>query len=350
MASELPSDAALVAVAVAASLTAVLFIYSLGLRAARILREKDLERLRIRWWPIIARATMTDDLDEKSDLRVLRRGSRTKLLREWCRFRALVRGSGSSLELLAEELGLLRVARRLLHRRSVSNKLLAVQSLGFLRDDESWSEIEALLDHPNITISITAATALVHINAKAAIGLIIPMIDKRPSWPRTQVGRILNLAGPDVVTGPLCCAIETADSDEACCLLKFYESAFMKDMDSLVARLLTTHTEPALAAAALKSVRGQLPKRMIEGLAKHKVWFVRMQAASLLGRFGRREDYGILEPLLSDTEWWVRYRAAQAITKLPFLGPNALRKLRDRQQDPYARDILHQALAEAGMA
>ena len=89
---------------------------------------------------------------------------------------------------------------------------------------------------------------------------------------------------------------------------------------------------------------------MVEGLAKHKVWFVRMQAANLLGRFGRREDYRILEPLLSDTEWWVRYRAAQAITKLQFLGPHALRNLRDRQQDPYARDILSQALAEAGLA
>ena len=349
--SELPSDVAIVAVAIAASLTVVLFLYSLGLRAARILHDRDLEQLRIRWWPIIARATMTDELAKKSDLLALRRGSRTKLLREWCRFRTLVRGNSSiSLGLLAKELGLLRVARRLLCRRSVSNKLLAIQALGFLRDLESWNEIEALLKHKNITISITAATALVYINAIAAIRLIIPMIGKRPSWPRTQIGRILNLAGPDAVTGPLCRAIESADSGEAVCLLQFYESAFMNDIDSLVAQLLISRCEPDLIAAALKSVRGQLPNRMIEGLAKHKAWFVRMQAANLLGRFGRREDYRILEPLLSDTEWWVRYRAAQAITKLPFLGPNALRKLRDRQQDPYARDILRQALAEAGMA
>lgn len=349
MVSELPANVALLAVAVAATLTVILFLYSLGLRVAHILHDRDLVKLQIRWWPIIARATMTDDLDRMSDLHALRRGSRAKLLREWCRFRTLVRGSSNSLELVAEELGLLRVARRLLHRRSVSNKLLAVQALGFLQDDESWNEIEVLLEHQNITISITAATALVHINAKEAIGLIIPMIGKRPSWPRTQVGRILNLAGPDAVTGPLCRAIETADSDEACCLLQFYESAFMNDIDSLAAQLLISGRESAVVAAALKSVRGQLPNRMIESLAKHKVWFVRMQTASLLGRFGRREDYGILEPLLSDTEWWVRYRAAQAITKLPFLGPNALRKLRDRQKDKYARDILRQALAEAGM-
>ena len=232
----------------------------------------------------------------------------------------------------------------------MSNKLLAVQALGFLHDLECWNEIKALLEHKNITISITAATALVHINAREAIRLIMPMIGTRPSWPRTQIGRTLNLAGPDAVTGSLCRAIESAGSDEAVCLLQFYESAFMVDIDSLVARLLISRSEPAVIAAALKAVRGQLPNRMIEGLAKHKTWFVRMQAANVLGRFGRREDYRILEPLLSDTEWWVRYRAAQAITKLPFLGPNALRKLRDRQKDRYARDILQQALAEVGMA
>ena len=350
MASELPSDVAITAVTIVASLTVVLFLYSLALRAARILHDRDLERLRIRWWPIIARATMTDDFSGKSDLLALRRGSRIKLLREWCRFRMLVRGSScSSLGLLAEELGLLRVARRLLQRRSVSNKLLAVQALGFLRDDESWNEIEALLKDENVIISITSATALIHINAKRAIGLIMPMIGKRPSWPRTQVGRMLNLAGPDTVTASLCHAIEIADSEEARHLLQFYESAFMNDIDSLVVRLLIARNEPALISAALKSVRGRLPSKMIADFTKHKVWFVRMQAANLLGRLGRREDYQIIEPLLSDAEWWVRYRAAQAITKLPFLGPNALRKLCDRQQDPYARDILRQALAEVGM-
>jgi hypothetical protein len=349
--SELQSGVAVLAVAVAVTLTVILFLYALGLRVAHILHDRDLGRLRIRWWPIIAGATMGDDLDDKSDLLALRGGSRAKFLREWCRFRALVRGNGcSSLEMLAKELGLLRVARRLLRRRSVSHKLLAVQALGFLRDDESWSDIEALLGDKNVTISITAATALIHINSKKAIGLIMPMIGKRPFWPRTHVGRMLNLAGPDTVTGPLCHAIETAVSEEACHLLRFYESAYINDIDSLVAQMLITRNEPSLIAAALKSVRGHLPSRIMENTAKHEIWFVRMQAANLLGRFGRREDYRILEPLLSDTEWWVRYRAAQAITKLPFLGPNALRKLRDRQQDPYAHDILGQALAEAGIA
>ncbi|MDX1509108.1 MAG: hypothetical protein R3358_12555, partial [Woeseiaceae bacterium] len=187
-------DFALWAAVIASAFTLVLFFYCLGLRIARILHDRDLARLRKRWWPVIARATMDDGTDE-IDTRSLRRGSRVKLLREWCRFRSLVKGdSCRSLQWLADDLELLAVARRLLHRRTVSTKILAVQALGFLRDRESWDDIVELLHHHNVTISITAATALVHIDPKPAIALIMPLIGKRDSWPRTQVGRLLNLA------------------------------------------------------------------------------------------------------------------------------------------------------------
>lgn len=339
------------AVAAVTVLTIVLFAYSLGLRFAHILQDRELRRMKARWWPNFARVLMAEGLDEVGDLQALSSGSRTKLLREWCRFRSQIRGSASNnFNHLAEKLGLLITARRLLGHRSMSGRLLAVQALGFLRDATSWQPIEALLEHQNISMSMTAATALVHIDPQRAIRLIIPMIGKRQSWPRTQVGLMLNLAGPDVVTRPLCRAIETAESDAAIRLLRFFESAHVSDVDSLITKLLATRSDPGLIAAALKSVRGHLPNRLIGQMAIHDAWFVRIQAASLLGRFGRREDYRILEPLLADTEWWVRYRAAQAITKLPFLGPNALRKLRDRQKDRFARDIMCQALAEVGMA
>lgn len=342
---------AVLSAGIAVALATMLFLYSLGLRFARIWHDRAMARRRQRWWPIIAGAALRFEPGNEQVLAPLYRGSRLALLREWCRFRVQIKGgSGNTLGLLADELGLRRVARRMLRGRSKSNRLLAIQALGFLRDSHSWDELARQLEHSDVAIAITAATALVHIHPEKAISLIIPMISYRPTWPRTQLGRILNLAGPLTVTGPLCEAIEQADSDVACRLLQFIESATINDVDSLAARLLLKRTEPTLVAALLKSVRGQLPVQMIEKFACHKVWFVRMQAASLLGRSGRREDYGVLEPLLSDQEWWVRYRSAQAIVKLPFLGPKALRKLLQRQQDRYAQDILRQAMAEVGLA
>ena len=73
-----------------------------------------------------------------------------------------------------------------------------------------------------------------------------------------------------------------------------------------------------------------------------------MQAAKLLGRMGRTEDAGRLEKLLADKEWWVRYRAAKALVRLPGVTVADLEQIRLSLQDHYARDILDQAIAEAG--
>jgi hypothetical protein len=55
----------------------------------------------------------------------------------------------------------------------------------------------------------------------------------------------------------------------------------------------------------------------------------------------------LLIDALSDTHWWVRYRAARALLALPDMKlevvENACRKL----QDQFAADILAQAIAEA---
>jgi hypothetical protein len=63
---------------------------------------------------------------------------------------------------------------------------------------------------------------------------------------------------------------------------------------------------------------------------------------------GRVENVGRLEKLLTDPEWWVRFRAARALVRLPALSRAEIDGIRERQTDAYARDILGQALVEAG--
>ena len=350
MLSELPRNFAVTALGIALALTAVLFLYSIGLRLAHILHDRKQRQLRDRWWPIFSAATLAGNRVSKDRPILPRAKPPASVLREWCRFRSYVRGDCcSALEALATEMGLLSVAQKLFRRGSFRHQLLGAQALGFLKDRTSWSSIGERLDHPNLSMSITAATALVAIDPEKAITQILPLAARRQNWPRNHVGRLLHLAGPRIASDNLCRAIAEADNDTACFLLQFYETAHVSRIDSLVAQLLITRSNPRLLSAALKAVRGHLPAEIVERCARHKVWFVRMQTANLLGRFGRREDYRLLEPMLCDKEWWVRYRAAQAITRLPFLGPNSLRKLRDRQTDRFGQEIMVQALAEAGL-
>jgi HEAT repeat protein len=71
-----------------------------------------------------------------------------------------------------------------------------------------------------------------------------------------------------------------------------------------------------------------------------------MAAARALGRVGGRDELNPLLDLLRDPVWWVRYHAAQALTRLRGLEPFELETLREGARDAFAADMLGQALAE----
>jgi hypothetical protein len=50
--------------------------------------------------------------------------------------------------------------------------------------------------------------------------------------------------------------------------------------------------------------------------------------------------------MLGDSQWWVRYRAARALAHLPWMDDERLRHIKGTLTDRYARDILHQVMAE----
>lgn len=349
--TSLADDAAVAGALIAAMGVLLLFAYALALRTAHALQKRRLVRLQDVWWPIFAEVVASEHFAVDAGLPKLRRGQKKILLREWSRFRSLVQGQATiSLNALAERLGLLALARSRMQRGSIDGRLLAVRIAGQMRDRASWDAIDAMLDSPNIAVSVTAATALVEINADRAIPRIVPLIGEIVRWPRTQVGRILNRAGPDIVSTRLCREIADGTDEQAIRLLQYMESAYPADINAVAERLLKTREHPGVLSAALKAASGRICPERVAELARHEVWFVRMQAAALLGRAGKPEDLKALEPMLSDGEWWVRYRTAQAMVASPFIGPNALRRIAARQRDRFARDILRQALAEKGLA
>lgn len=331
--------------------TVVLFVYTMGLRFATIVAARRRYHLVSRWRGIIAAAALSRRDAENEMLPRLTRAQRTDLLEQWNRARDTVEGSAAeNLILLADRLGFARMARDLLRRRRLSSRLLGVQTLGHLRDAESWERIDTLVESPNTALSITAAVALTEIDSARAIERLIPLINRRRDWPRTRVSRILRKAGAELVSEPLYRTIRSGTDDEKVYLLQFAPLAESEIVDALCDELIRTTNHPGVLTAALKQISGHRGVPRLASLAYHDAWYVRMQVAKVLGRTGQMEHVSLLVSLLDDPEWWVRYRAAQALVKLPFLGPNALRDLRARQADPYARDMLEQAMAEAGLA
>jgi hypothetical protein len=73
--------------------------------------------------------------------------------------------------------------------------------------------------------------------------------------------------------------------------------------------------------------------------------FVRLAALNAILPHCEAADRDRLVSLLGDPGYWIRYRAAQALTRLPG-GPADAAQLAESLADPYSRDMLKHVLAE----
>ncbi len=342
---------ALWSIAVVSVTTIVLFAYTMGLRIVTLVQARRRQRFLTSWRDIFVLAMLSRKDAAEQTLPPVRRGDHTDLLEEWNRARSIVSGSAvENLIELARRTGIPDLALRLFRKHSVRSRILAVQTVGHLRDSAHRGEVRQLVEHENTALSITAAVALVEIDPDYGASVVVPLIEQRRDWPVNRVSILLRLAGSERVSEPLYRAIRSAENEGRIYLLKFARLMEPEVLDALVGDLVSSSNDPGVLNAALKLVSGYRGVPRLAWLTRHETWYVRMQAAKVIGRVGQEEHLALLESLLDDPEWWVRYRAAQSIVSLPFLGPNQLRKLQKKQSDRFAADILQQAFAEVGLA
>lgn len=343
-----PATAALWATIASIALAVLLLLYTLELRVHRRLRERRRALLVAYWRDVIANAVTGAAGDGAAP--ALPRAHRGEVLRLWNHTRSMIEGAAAErLIVLADRLGLRELARTQAEQARSSARLTAIQALGHLRDAESYGAILAATADDNPLIAITAAEALAEIDPERAMSVLIPKLAANRDWPRTHVFRMLEKAGSAVVSEPLYRVIRAASDADAAYLLQFAEVAEFDVRDAMASELLHSRNDPELLAAALKVASGYGGIARLDEFLHHPVWYVRMQAAALLGRVGHAGHVEQLEKCLSDEEWWVRYRAAKALVRLPALQPTDLDDIRSRLHDPYAYDVLEQAMAEAGM-
>jgi HEAT repeat protein len=323
-----------------------LLLYTVELRIQRRWRERRRARVIAYWRTIMAQAVTGADTATAPP--PLPRRQRKEVLHLWSYTRSMIEGAAANrLIALADQLGLREFARKQAQQTPLSTRLRGLQALGRLRDSKTFDNVLAATDDDNALVAITAAEALAEIDPARAVAQLIPKLALRRDWPRTHVFSLLEKAGSSVVSEPLYRCIRAASDADAAYLLQYAEIAEFDVRDAMVAELLRSRSGPELLAAALKVASGYGNMTGLDEFLEHSAWYVRMQAAALLGRMGRAEDVGRLEKRLSDEEWWVRYRAAKALVSLPTLTRAALERIRSRLRDPYAYDVLGQAMAEA---
>ncbi len=311
-------------------------------------RTKQQDRLEQAWLPILVAETaeVPDDLPQLSTADVV------PFLILWNQLQESFTGDITRrLNEVARRTGADVHARRMLHHGSLRHRLLGVSTIGHFgnRDDrESWNALVALTADTDGMLSLAAARALTRIDAAEALPVIIPRLAEREDWSRNYVLGMLVDLGADVVSRPLTEAALQVPIERAQRLVQYFSATHVTDAVPAVRAIIGRTTSVECLAACLRVFADVDDLNTVREYLRHPSWQVRVQAVNVIARLGGMGDYAALLPLLSDPEWWVRYRAAKALCSLPGVELARIRILSEQHHDAFARDMLVHVLAEAG--
>ncbi len=328
--------------AAAFAATLLLMLQILLSRALLLRRQRRADRFLSVWRPLLMQSldAVPDSLPPVAHADVYTFLSVWNYLHE-----SLRDESKDQLNQVARLIGMDTRAQDMLHHRSLRQRLMAIVTLGHLRQEIVWDELQMIVQHSNTMLSLAAARALLQINAAAALPTLLPLMDSRSDWPVTRVANLLKEAGADVISQPLAHAAETAPR-----LIRYLEVAHRDVVVPTVRRLMaSTHDEQVLQAC-LPLINDPADVIIVRACLLHPQWLVRVEAVAALGRVGTAEDEAGLAALLSDPQWGVRYRAAHSLATLPASNVPQLQRLAAAQTNPFAHDILTEVIAERELA
>lgn len=325
----------------ALALTALVGLQIIWLRLSMLRTQRREQELTLKWRPLLNAAIAGEPVGNLPELR-----PRDSLLfiKLWLHLQQAVRGEASEgLNGIARRLGCDEQAREMLAGGNRAERLLAILALGHMRDKESWASLVRAAHSTDSASSVHALWALVQTDPARAAHEMASLLLRRHDWPLSQLANILQNARAEwqPVLADALARVTPAELPQALRLV----AALRMDLPlaQLRAYLASKDVEVVLAALRLANIPG-----VVDEVRRHLAsddWRVRLQAVRALGELGDRSDVARLRALLSDPQWWVRYRAAQALLALPFLTREELAELRNAG-DRYAADMIAQVTAE----
>jgi len=329
----------------------------LSMRVSLRLRERRRQRFSAVWQPILADAVDV----ATSDLPRLAQRDLPDFLLLWNHLHeSLLDESKDRLNQIARALRVGQVALGMLRSWNLRDRLVAIVTLGELRERAAWDELWRMTQHEGALVALAAARSLVLIDAAKAVPQIISLLLTRADWPPARVAEMLQTAGADVISDQLADAavkaaqeigsnVDAAGNSEpnyAARLVRYLELAHNTSALPAARTIAQSSHDPQVLAACLRLLKSAEDLTITRQCLAHEDWRVRVQAATALGRIGEDDDENRLASLLSDRQWWVRYRAAQALVNLPSMRESKLAIIQAAQTNPFARDILAHVMAE----
>lgn len=328
------------------ALALLMLLLILCMRQYVLHRDRVHARALSRWREVLVPAPEP----EPAEVPRLERGDLPGFLEAWNAVHERLQGATTPwLARVAQHIGLEQRLLPRLARGTFHARLVSIIAMGYLRNPESFDRMRRFLDDRNPTVSLCAARALMQIDPARAVSQFVPRIVSRADWSQGSIATILAESDVEKVSRELSGVTLQANVEIAPRLIRFLAGVSPEAASPIIRQMLRTQEDERVISTCLQVMSSADDLDAVRPLLAHPRWHVRMQAAVTLGRLGRPGDEQPLMGLLSDKQWWVRYRAAQALLKLPFVGTTNLRRIQTAQSDKYARDIIQQVLREQEM-
>ena len=338
--------AAIVTAAIALLLSTVMVLLIIGVRLWRRSVERRKLRFVAKWEPVLLEAmegAVAVRLPKLSKLEL------AFFLELWTHLQEATRGSASENlnAFLAQNISVAQLTA-VIEKRDVRSIVITLTALGHLRCREAIVPLLRCVLDPSPVVSFAALRAVLRVDAPATLSALVPAMLNRQDWPISRLLNICGELGANVVTEPLLQRLTTAAPAEAIRLLSLLTLGHSERTEPAVRQWLVSQHDPEILAAAFEFTRAPQDLSRLEIATSHRDWRVRVAAAKALGEIGNAIAFQLVVKLLSDPTWWVRHSAARALTAMLGSAHPKLLALCDTNEDPFARDILRQAMAEAG--
>lgn len=251
---------------------------------------------------------------------------------------------------IAQIVGSPQLAIELLRSRYLSHRILGVVTLGRLQERSAWISLSGLLTNHNSFLAFHAAQSLLKIDTQAALPLLVPMLGQRADWSPLKVVSMLKVVGRDVASETLVHAAIHGDPQLGPRLLRYLPATQSAKGLPILRDFIQHQALPSNMLATCLFVFGEFRDPVDRPLVRHhltnEAWYVRVQAATALGKLGTIEDEERLISLFNDEQWWVRYRAGEALVSLESMTEEKLLTLQESLTTPEAHEILAPILAK----
>jgi hypothetical protein len=192
---------------------------------------------------------------------------------------------------------------------------------------------------------IYAARALLEIDPPTYRNLVTHSLTSNPNLDLSLASVMLKPFRAELAEAMLLNPVQPGET-KALCWLRLASAFRLQIPQTVLATFFQYDENRESLTAAIRLVQGDDGAALVASKVSHPDWEVRVQVARRLGVIGRKDDHAALTQLLTDAQWWVRYRAAQALLSQPGMIPRQLIDIAQSTTDRYALSMVQAVIAE----